>query len=61
MSYEIYFTGRLEIDSPTVPLAGLLLEKLQVLQTNEKDIQEAIILLSEHDVEKGDKEQVNGE
>ena len=53
--------SRLEIDSPTVPLAGLLLQKLQIVRTNEKDIQEAVMLLSEHDVGKGDKEQVNGE
>lgn len=61
MSHVIDFTERLEIDSPTVPLAELLLQKLQIVQTNEKDIQDAIILLSEHDVGKGDKEQVNGE
>jgi hypothetical protein len=61
MSHVIDFTGRLGIDSPTVPLAELLLQKLQIVQTNEKDIQDAIILLSEHDIGKGDKEQVNGE
>lgn len=38
MSHEIDFTGRLEIDSPTVPLPGLLLQKLQIVQTNEKEI-----------------------
>jgi hypothetical protein len=60
MSHVIDFTGRLEVDSPTVPLAELLLQKLQIVQTNEKDIQDAIILLSEHDIGKGDAEQVNG-
>ncbi len=61
MSHVIDFTGRLQVDSPTVPLAELLLQKLQIVQTNEKDIQDAIILLSEHDVGNGDAEQVNGE
>ncbi len=60
MSHVIEFKGRLEIDSPTVPLAELLLQKLQIVQTNEKDIQDAIILLSEHDIGDGDQEQVNG-
>src|SRR5208337_3186121 len=60
MCHVIDFEGRLEVDSPTVPLAELLLQKLQVVQTNEKDIQDAIILLSEHDIGKGDEEQVNG-
>lgn len=61
MSHVIDFTGRLEIDSPTVPLAELLMQKLQIVQTNEKDTQDAIILLSEHDIGNGDEEQVNGE
>lgn len=59
MCHIIDFTGRLEVDSPTVPLAELLLQKLQIVQTNEKDIQDAIILLIEHDIGKEDKEQVN--
>jgi len=61
MSHVIDFGGRLEVDSPTVPLAELLLQKLQIVQTNEKDIQDAIILLSEHEIGSGDREQVNGE
>lgn len=60
MCHVIDFAGRLEVDTPTVPLAELLLQKLQVVQTNEKDIQDAIILLTEHDIGDGDKEQVNG-
>ncbi len=60
MCHVIDFAGRLELDTPTVPLAELLLQKLQVVQTNEKDIQDAIILLAEHDIGDGDKEQVNG-
>ena len=61
MCHVIDFKDRLEVDSPTVPLAELLLQKLQVVQTNEKDIQDTIILLSEHDVGKGDKEEINGD
>lgn len=61
MCHVIEFADRLEVDSPTVPLAELLLQKLQIVETNAKDIQDAIILLSEHDVGKVDKDQVNGE
>lgn len=60
MCHVIDFEGRLEADTPTVPLAELLMQKLQVVQTNEKDIQDAIILLMEHDIGNSDKEQVNG-
>jgi hypothetical protein len=61
MCHVIDFKDRLEVDSPTVPLAELLLQKLQVVQTNEKDIQDTIILLAEHDVGKGDKGEINGD
>ena len=61
MCHVIDFEGRLEVDSPTVPLAELLLQKLQIVQTNEKDIQDTIILLTEHDVGSQDKDQINGD
>jgi hypothetical protein len=60
MCHVIDFKGRLEVDTPTVPLAELLLQKLQIVQTNEKDIQDTIILLREHDIGDTDKDQVNG-
>jgi hypothetical protein len=61
MCHVIDFKGRLEVDSPTVPLAELLLQKLQIVQTNEKDIQDSIILLTEHDLGKTDKEEINAD
>jgi hypothetical protein len=61
MCHVIDYAGRLEVDSPTVPLAELLLQKLQIVQTNEKDIQDTIILLAEHDLGKGDKDVINGD
>jgi hypothetical protein len=60
MSHVIEFSGRLEEDSPTIPLAELLLQKLQIVQINEKDIQDAIILLAEHGVGRTDTEELNG-
>jgi hypothetical protein len=60
MSHVIDFSGRLDKDTPTVPLAELLLQKLQIVQINEKDIQDTIILLTEHDIGNTDNEEVNG-
>ena len=59
MCHNIDYEGRLEVDSPTVPLAELLLQKLQIVQTNEKDVQDTIILLLEHDIGKTDKNEIN--
>jgi len=59
MCHVIDFEGRLEADSPTVPLAELFLQKLQVVQLNEKDVQDTIILLREHDIGDSDKDEVN--
>jgi hypothetical protein len=61
MCHNIDYEGRLEVDSPTVPLAELLLQKLQIVQTNEKDVQDTIILLMEHDIGSSDKEEINGD
>lgn len=61
MCHNIDYEGRLEVDSPTVPLAELLLQKLQIVQTNEKDVQDTAILLLEHDVGKTDKDEINGD
>jgi len=61
MCHNIDYEGRLEVDSPTVPLAELLLQKLQIVQTNEKDVQDTIILLLGHDIGKGDNNEINGD
>ncbi len=61
MCHPIDYKDRLDVDSPTVPIAELLLQKLQIVQTNEKDIQDTIILLMEHDIGNGDKEEINAD
>lgn len=48
--HEIPFEGRLEVDDPTVPLAELLLEKMQIVKLNQKDVIDSIMLLREHEV-----------
>lgn len=50
MSHTIRFKNRLELDSPTISLIDLLLSKLQIHEINEKDIQDILVLLIEHDL-----------
>lgn len=57
--HAIYWKDRLEIDSPTIPLAELLLEKMQIVQINEKDIIDTIMLLLEHPLGETDQETIN--
>lgn len=58
-SHEIDFKGRLEIDYPTISLVDLVLEKMQIVQINEKDIIDTLMLLREHDVGNSDAEIIN--
>ncbi len=59
MCHTIDFSKRLEVDYPTIPLAELLLEKMQIIKLNEKDVKDAIVLLREHQIGQGDTETVN--
>jgi len=53
MCHTIHFLGRLEQDYPTVPLEELLLEKLQIVNIERKDIVDLAMLLSTHDLGTG--------
>jgi hypothetical protein len=57
--HVIRWTGRLEVDSPSIPLAELLLEKMQIVQINEKDVIDTIMLLLEHPLGDIDQEVIN--
>jgi hypothetical protein len=57
--HTIYWKDRLEVDSPTIPLTELLLEKMQIVQINEKDIIDTIMLLLEHPLGDIDQETIN--
>jgi hypothetical protein len=57
--HDINFKGRLELDDPTVPLAELLLEKMQIVKLNEKDIIDTIMLLREHEIGESDNDTIN--
>ena len=48
MAHSFGFADRLGLSSPTLPLAELLLSKLQVVKINRKDVLDALVLLAEH-------------
>ncbi len=50
MCHQIPLEERLTIDEDTVPLAELLLTKLQIIELNEKDVRDTVALLLEHEV-----------
>ena len=58
-SHTINWDGRLEIDEDTIPLAELLLEKMQIVEINEKDIIDTIMLLLEHPLAEHDGQAIN--
>jgi len=57
--HPVSFIGRLETEDLTIPLAELLLEKMQIVQINEKDVIDSIMLLREHPIGDVDKETIN--
>lgn len=59
--HVIQLDGRLEADSPTIPLAELLLSKLQIVKLNEKDVVDAILLLLDHPLGSGDADTIDVE
>jgi len=58
-SHDVPLQGRLEVDDPTIPLAELLLTKLQIVKLTEKDVIDMIMLLREHYLGEGDYETIN--
>lgn len=54
MCHEIDLRDRLELEGPTLPLADLLLTKLQIVELNEKDLLDILALLVDHPVEAQD-------
>ena len=54
MCHRIEFGDRLDKSRPTLPVADLLLSKLQVVKINKKDVLDALILLAEHPLAQDD-------
>lgn len=50
MCHTLDFRSRLNVDSHTLPLADLMLSKLQVVELNEKDITDTITLFNDYEI-----------
>ena len=61
MCHTIPITGRIALDEPTIPLAELLLTKLQVVELTHKDLLDTVTLLHGHEVGTQDGEEINGD
>ena len=59
MSHKIPVGDRLDVERGTLPLAELLLTKLQIAELNEKDIRDALAILHGHEVGDADGDRVN--
>jgi len=57
--HRIPLAGRLEVDRPTIPLAELLLSKLQIVKLNQKDVIDTVLLLLDHELGSGDADVID--
>lgn len=57
--HTISWGDRLEIDRDTIPLAEMLMQKMQIVEINEKDIIDTIMLLLEHPLGEDDGDTIN--
>jgi hypothetical protein len=60
MCHQIPLADRLKGHDQTVPLAELLLTKLQIIELNEKDVRDTVLLLHGHPIDDHDDDAVNG-
>jgi hypothetical protein len=52
--HTVPWKGRLEVHDETIPLAEMLMQKMQIVQINEKDLIDTIMLLLEHPITEDD-------
>lgn len=61
MCHVVPISERFEVGAETIPLAELLLTKLQVVQLNEKDLRDLIAMLLHRPVGRGDDGEINAD
>jgi hypothetical protein len=61
MCHRLDFSDRLALSTPTLPVADLLLSKLQVVKINRKDVLDALVLLAEHPLRDDDGARISTE
>jgi len=60
MCHKLDFTNRLYLDEVTIPLADLLLSKLQVVEMNEEELREIYALVYDHELgDQADPEKID--
>jgi hypothetical protein len=59
MCHRLDFRRRISIDARTLPLADLLLTKLQIVQTNPKDMTDMATILFDHAIGDHDGDEIN--
>ncbi len=57
--HPILLKDRLHLDKPTITLVDLLMEKMQIVEINEKDLKDTFVLLLEHDFGQGDRDKID--
>jgi hypothetical protein len=61
MCHSIPIAGRLEKDPMTIPLAELLLTKLQIVQLTERDLRDIYSIAYHHQISTGDGSEIEGD
>ena len=61
MCHKFDFKDRIGLEPLTLPLADLLMTKLQIVQINDKDLRDLTTLFVDHDVGSGDGETINAD
>jgi hypothetical protein len=56
MCHRFDFTHRLHLDKPTLPVTDLLMTKLQIVESNEKDVKDIFSLVLDHDLAENDED-----
>jgi hypothetical protein len=59
MCHTVEFGSRLDVDATTLPLAELLLFKLQIVEINRKDLVDSVTLLGDHRLGDTDGDSIN--
>jgi hypothetical protein len=59
MSHKVPVAERMGLEPRTLPLAELLITKLQIAELNEKDLRDALALFHGHTVNEGDGDSIN--
>jgi hypothetical protein len=58
--HEVRFEGRLELDPYCVTLSDVLLQKLQIVEINDKDVKDIEFLLAAAEIGDDDERKING-